>query len=116
MATAKQPSTSIVPQLARHEAELQDRLEKAAREAREIVERARAEARQQEQQQENALAEEVGRIRHDRQAARYGRFQQTVADAEARLESVRDEANRRVDAVAREVMALFMPGAGGDAT
>lgn len=115
MATVEKPTTSIVPQLARHEAALQARLENAAREAREIVERARIEARQLEQQQENTLAEDVARIRQDRQAARYGRFQQTVADAEARLEGVREEANRRIDVVAKEVMALFMPGSGGDA-
>lgn len=115
MATVDKPTTSIVPQLARHETVLQERLETAAREAREIIERARVDARQHEQQQENALAEDVAGIRQDRQAARYGCFQQTVAEAEARLEGVREEANRRIDVVATEVVALFMPGPGGDA-
>lgn len=115
MATAEKPTASIVPQLARHEAALQERLEAAAREAREIIERARVEARQHEQQQENALTDDVARIRQDRQAARYQHFQQTVAGAEARLEGVRDEANRRIDVVANEVLTLFMPRAGGDA-
>lgn len=115
MATADKPTASIVPQLARHEAALQEKLENAAREAREIVERARVEARQFEQQQENALADDVARIRHDRQAARHERFQQTVSDAEARLAGVREEANRRIDVVANEVMTLFMPRTGGDA-
>lgn len=116
MAAVEQTHESILPSIARHEAELIAQLDAARQDAKGIVESARAEARRLLQEAETSLAEEVAAIRFERQEARQRAFDKTVRDAEERLAGVREEARRRAPAVAERVLELFMPcGAMGDA-
>ena len=95
--------------VASHEHELLAQLEASKVEASEMLDTARVQARKHIQESEATLNEEVARERRERENVREQSFETTVAEAEARLVSVREEAAAQVDAVAQEVLSLFIP-------
>jgi len=109
VSTSQNTSPSIVATVASHELELLAQLDASKVEASESLDQARVKARKLLQESEATLTEEIAQVRRDREAAREQSFQSTVAEAEARLVSVRDDAAAQVDAMAQEVLSLFMP-------
>lgn len=105
-------SKSIVASVASHESELLDQLEASKVEAREIVDQARADARTSQQQAEATLTDEIATQRRSKEDAREKEFNATVSAADERLASVRDAAATKVDAMAQEVLSLFLPKSG----
>ena len=95
--------------VASHEQELLARLEASRVEANELLDEARVKARKYLQDSEATLNDEIARTRREREAVREQSFQETVSVAEARLVSVREGAATQVDAMAQEVLSLFMP-------
>lgn len=109
MATAEQPSGSILHSVADHEKALLQKKEAARSEAQTIVEQSRAEARRQLQEKESELVGETATLRREAEAARLRQFEETVNSAAARLDGVREEASRRVPELAKQVLSLFVP-------
>ncbi|MFP6582332.1 MAG: hypothetical protein VCD00_07220, partial [Candidatus Hydrogenedentota bacterium] len=81
-------------------------------EAREIVDQARADARNFQQDAESKLNDDMAKIRRDKDAAREAQLQATVSAADERLAGVRTQAASQVDAMAQEVLSLFLPKGG----
>jgi hypothetical protein len=113
VSTSQNTFPSIVGTVASHEQELIAQLEASKVEAGELLEQSRVEARKVLQDSEAALTEEIAQVRREREASREQSFQSTVAEAEGRLVSVREEAAKQVDAMSQEVLSLFMPKSTG---
>ena len=113
MSTSQNTSPSIVATVASHEQELLAQLEASKAEASQILDDARAQARKHHQDAEAALNEDIARERREREEAREQSFQATVAEADARLVDVREKAAGQVDAMAQEVLSLFIPKSTG---
>ena len=113
MSTSKHTSQSIVATVASHEHELLAQIETSKVESGEIVEQARREARKHIQDSETAVNDTIAQERRDREAVREQAFEETVATVEARLVSVRESAAEKVDAMAQEVLSLFIPKSTG---
>ena len=112
--TNQNVSPSILASVASHEQELLAQLETSKTESREIIEQARANARIFVQESDSTLNDEMASIRRNKETARQAEFDVTVASADGRLESVRTDAAAKVDSVAKEVLALFLPKTGGN--
>ncbi len=97
--------------VASHEQELIAQLEASRVEAGELLDEARVKARKHLQDSEATLSDEIASMRREREAVREQSFQETVTAAEACLVSVRENVATQVDAMAQEVLSLFMPNA-----
>ncbi len=114
MSTNQQTSKSILASVASHEGDLLSQIETSQNEGSETIEQARAAARSHAQEAESTLNDEMATIRRNKDTARQAEFQVTVAGAEAQLESVREAAAAKVDAVAQDVLGLFLPKTKGE--
>jgi vacuolar-type H+-ATPase subunit H len=112
--TNQNVSPSILASVASHEQELLAQLEASKAESREIVEQARTNARTFLQESESEINDNLASIRRKKDIARTTEFEETVSSAEGRLESVRTAAGAKIDDVASEVLALFLPKTGGN--
>ncbi|MFP6582597.1 MAG: V-type ATPase subunit subunit G family protein [Candidatus Hydrogenedentota bacterium] len=112
MSTTQNTSKSIVASVASHEQELLAKLEASTEEAREIVDQARANARTSQQNSESKLNDDMAEIRCEKDEVREAQLQATVSAAEERLADVRTNAASQVDAIAQEVLSLFIPKGG----
>ena len=102
-------SESIIVSVASHEQALLEQLEQSKEDAQSTLEKARTAARTHLQEAEATLNDEMASLRRTKATAREAEFQGTVSAAEASLESVRSDAAAKVDAVAQDVLDLFLP-------
>lgn len=113
MATTSDSSNSILGALAEHEASLTGKIDSAAAEAKDTVDRARRELLTYAKSEDAKLAEEVSKLRAQAEAAREARFSEALRAAEEELEGGRADAAQRVPEATQQVTALFFPRAGG---
>ena len=113
MDTNQNNSASIVTSVARHERELLGKIEVSHQDARDIVDLARSDAQKHLQDEEARLTDETAALRRERDEIRQKGFDATVEAAEERLVSVREEAAQKVEGLAKEVLAMFIPRTSG---
>jgi len=95
--------------LARHERALLDKEQEAQREAKQIVDRARADAFGILEECTRTTAAEVAAIRREAEETRERERQEHLANFERKLQAMREDAKTRAHVAIEAVAALVLP-------
>lgn len=105
----KAVSASALPALARHEKALIDKENEARREAKSIVDRARAEAFAIQEEAARSLAAELAAIRREGEEARERERERHAQEFQRKLAAMREDAQKRARVAIDAVVALVLP-------
>ena len=108
-------SVSLIAAVAEHEQALLERLSQAERDAKGVLERARAQAEAQGAEDSKRLAAEVREIRQAAAEARASAESDVRSAADRKLALVREKTQSRSDEVVEAVVQMVLPAVPGEA-